>query len=210
MSVSTTARSSAIPASACSARLRPSKAKGLVTTATVRMPSSLATAATTGAEPGAGAAAETGGDEDHVGAVEHLLDALPVLERGVLADLGVGAGAEAGGEARAELELDRRRGGAQRLEIGVGDDELHAGELGADHPVDRVRAAAAEADDLDLGRLALLLELEYRLPPAVVCSIGFSSPSNVNVNGASARTAGRATELGLAGGGVSILGSLGS
>ena len=51
MSVSTTARSSASPASACRARLRPSKAKGLVTTATVRMPSSLATAATTGADP---------------------------------------------------------------------------------------------------------------------------------------------------------------
>ena len=33
------------------ARLRPSKANGLVTTATVRMPSSLATEATIGAEP---------------------------------------------------------------------------------------------------------------------------------------------------------------
>ncbi len=51
MSVSTTARSSLMPASACSARLRPSNANGFVTTATVRMPSSLATAATTGAEP---------------------------------------------------------------------------------------------------------------------------------------------------------------
>ena len=110
-------------------------------------------------------AAETRGDEDHVGALEHVLDALPVLERGVLPDLGVGPRAEASGEARAELELDRRRGGAQGLEIRIGDGELHAGELGADHPVDRVRAAAAESDDLDLGRLALLFELEYRLPP---------------------------------------------
>src|SRR5712692_11968526 len=40
-----------MPASAWSARLRPSKANGLVTTATVRMPSSLATDATIGAEP---------------------------------------------------------------------------------------------------------------------------------------------------------------
>ena len=51
MSVSTTPRSSVIPASACWARRRPSKANGLVTTATVRMPSSLAVAATMGAEP---------------------------------------------------------------------------------------------------------------------------------------------------------------
>src|SRR3972149_5290470 len=51
MSVSTTPRSSASPASACCARRRPSNEKGLVTTATVRMPSSFATAATTGAEP---------------------------------------------------------------------------------------------------------------------------------------------------------------
>src|SRR5262245_22486177 len=40
-----------MPASACSARLRPSKANGLVTTATVRMPRSFAIEATTGAEP---------------------------------------------------------------------------------------------------------------------------------------------------------------
>src|SRR5262249_5077480 len=51
ISVSTTCGSSARPASAWSARLRPSNTKGLVTTATVRIPSSLATDATMGAEP---------------------------------------------------------------------------------------------------------------------------------------------------------------
>src|SRR5262249_35636050 len=46
--------------------------------------------------------------------------------------------------------------------------ELDAGELGVDHPIDGVRAAAAETDDLDLGRFALLLELEHRVPPTCV------------------------------------------
>src|SRR5574342_189068 len=51
ISVSTTPRSSASPASACWERRLPSNANGFVTTATVRMPISLAGAATTGAEP---------------------------------------------------------------------------------------------------------------------------------------------------------------
>ena len=38
---------------------------------------------------GAGAAALAGGDEDHVGALEHLLDLLAVLLGGLPADLGV-------------------------------------------------------------------------------------------------------------------------
>ncbi len=51
MSVSTASRSSARPASAWFWRTRPSKRKGLVTTPTVRAPSSRATRATTGAAP---------------------------------------------------------------------------------------------------------------------------------------------------------------
>ena len=49
----------------------------------------------------------------------------------------------------------------QRLEIGVGDDELDAVEAGAHHAVDGVAAAAADADDLDARALAPLgFELE--------------------------------------------------
>src|SRR5262245_18915417 len=51
ISVSTTCASSAMPVSACCARLRPSNTNGFVTTATVRMPRLLATCATTGADP---------------------------------------------------------------------------------------------------------------------------------------------------------------
>src|SRR5690625_87687 len=48
---STRSCNSLIPASATTMRLRPSKGKGLVTTATVRIPRSRATSATTGAPP---------------------------------------------------------------------------------------------------------------------------------------------------------------
>ena len=53
-----------------------------------------------GRPAGAGAAALAGGDEDHVGPLEDLLDLLLVVLRGAAADLGVGAGAEAAGQPR--------------------------------------------------------------------------------------------------------------
>ena len=51
----------------------------------------LAISAMTGARAGAGAAALAGGDEHHVGALEHLFDLLAVLLGGLAADLGVAA-----------------------------------------------------------------------------------------------------------------------
>ena len=98
---------------------------------------------------GAGAAALAGGDEDHVGALEDLLDLLGVVLGGLRADLGVGAGAEAAGELAADVELDVGVAHQQRLRVGVDRDELDALEADLDHPVDGVDAAAADADDLD-------------------------------------------------------------
>ena len=56
---------------------------------------------------GAGAAAQAGGDEDHVGAFERLDDLFGIFERGAAAHVGIGARAQAGGEPHAELQLDR-------------------------------------------------------------------------------------------------------
>ena len=61
-----------------------------------------------GRRAAARAAAEAGGDEDHVGAVERLEDFFGVFERGLAADLGVGAGAQPLGELGAELQLHGR------------------------------------------------------------------------------------------------------
>jgi len=75
-------------------------------TATVRMPISLASRSDNRSCAGAGAAAEAGGDEDHVGAFESFDDLVGIFEGGAAADVGIGSGAEAHGEADAELQLD--------------------------------------------------------------------------------------------------------
>ena len=100
---STQSFSWASPSMAWPIRRLPSSEKGRVTTATVRTlpvspPSWLAIEATTGAAPGAGAAAEARGDEDHVRPLEGVADLLRVLDRGLPADVGVGPGPEALGE----------------------------------------------------------------------------------------------------------------
>src|SRR5258705_887754 len=53
-------------------------------------------------------------------------DLVGVLERRLAADVGIGAGAEPLGQLAADLQLDARRVGVQRLPVGVGDDELDA------------------------------------------------------------------------------------
>ena len=102
-----------------------------------------------GRAAGAGAAALAGGHEDHVGALEDLLDLVGVVLGGPGADVGVGAGAEAAGELAADVELDVGVAHEQGLGVGVDRDELDALEPDLDHPVDGVDAAPADAHDLD-------------------------------------------------------------
>ena len=68
---------------------------------------------------------------------------------GGAADLGPRAGAEALGDLEAELDAAVGRRGVERLRVGVGDDEVDALDVGADHVGDRVAAGAADADDAD-------------------------------------------------------------
>ena len=79
MRVSTFSRRRWMPCSAWFDRRRPSKANGRVTTPMVRAPRPLARLGDDRGGAGAGAAALAGGDEDHVGALQHLLDLLEVL-----------------------------------------------------------------------------------------------------------------------------------
>ena len=83
-----------------------------------------------------------------------------VLERRGTSDVRIGARAEPFRQLAANLQLDRRAIGAERLQIGVGDDELDAVEARAYHPVDGVAAAASDADDLDSGRRAFPFVVE--------------------------------------------------
>ena len=144
-----------MPWSAMKERLLPSISKGLVTTATVRMPSSLATCATTGAAPGAGATAHAGGDEEHVAALDQLDDAVTILHRRLPAHVRVGAGAEALGDVAADLQRGLDLGVLECLRVGVDAHEFHAIDAGGDHVGDGIAAAPTHPDHLDDGALAV-------------------------------------------------------
>ncbi len=105
---------------------------------------------------GAGSAAQTGGDEHHVRAFQGFDDLVGIFERGLAADVGIGARAQAVGQLHAELNLHRSFRTLQRLQVGVGDNELHAFQVRLDHAIDGVAAAAANSDDLDLGAVQQL------------------------------------------------------
>ena len=116
----------------------------------------------------AGATAGAGGDEDHVGALQQALDLVLLLEGGAVADLGVGAGAEAARLLVADVHGDVGDAELQRLKIGVDGHELDPGDVRVDHPVDRVDAGAADADDPDhrLVRLARCPAAHTQVPRA--------------------------------------------
>ena len=132
-------------------RREPSKPNGLVTMPTVSAPSSRAIRAIDRRGAGAGAAALARGDEHHVRALEQRLDAVVVLHRRGVAELGVRAGAQPARDVGPDLERHVRGRRVQRLRVGVQRDELDAGDLGLDHAVDGVHAAAADADHAQLG-----------------------------------------------------------
>ena len=107
---------------------------------------------------GAGAAAHAGGEEQHVAPLISSAMRSRSSSAAWRPISGFGARAQALGDARAELQLHFGLVALQRLRIGVGADELHALHALRDHVVDRVAAAAADADHLDYR----FLRLRYR------------------------------------------------
>ena len=99
-----------------------------------------------GRRAGAGAAAHTGGDEHHVGALENLGNGGLGLLGGLLADFGLGACAHASGELFTDLDFVAAVGLIEILLIGVDHHKFHAAHAGCNHPVDDVVAGAADAD----------------------------------------------------------------
>ena len=97
----------------------------------------------------AGATTLARSDEDHVRALQRLLDLVPAFLGRLAADLGIRAGAQSARRGGPDMELHVRVAHEQRLRIRVHGEELHALEACIDHPVDGVRAAAADADDFD-------------------------------------------------------------
>jgi hypothetical protein len=116
---------------------------------------------------GTGAATLAAGDEDHVGALEGVLDFVPRLGRRARTDLGVGARAESLGQVVTDADLDVRVSRLQRLRVGVHGDELDATQARVDHSTDGIGATAADSDDLDhcqIRSLHLLVLLRAQPP----------------------------------------------
>src|SRR5690606_6768071 len=105
------------------------------------------------------------------GAGDAVADAVAVLERGLAADLRVGARAQALGDVAAELQAHARADLFQRLRVGVGADEFHAvDDVGADHVLHGVAAAAAHADHFDYRALCNVVdEFEHGDTPWFGC-----------------------------------------
>ena len=98
----------------------------------------------------AGATAHTGGDEDHVCALEALGDGRAALLGGLLADVGLGACAHAARQLLTDLQLVIALGLIEILTIRVHNDEFDSADAAGDHPVDNVVAGAADTDHFDI------------------------------------------------------------
>jgi hypothetical protein len=103
----------------------------------------------TGAAPVPVPPAHAGRHEHHVRSLEPLGDHFARFFGRLLADLGIGACAEAARQLLADLQLLLGLRLLKRLRIRIDRDELDAAHAGLNHPVDRVAAAAAHADHLD-------------------------------------------------------------
>ena len=95
------------------------------------------------------AATLAGSHEHHVGSAKGLLDLFLALNGGLATDIGVRAGAKAARNLSTELNLDVGVRHQECLCVRVGGDELYATQARVNHAIDRVAAAAADADDLD-------------------------------------------------------------
>ena len=102
---------------------------------------------------GAGAAALAGGHEHEIGSAQHLAQAVDRVLGGLAAEIGVGSRAETARQLAADLQLDARIRHRELLRIGVDGHELDAVDVGVDHALERVEAAAADADDADRGEV---------------------------------------------------------
>src|SRR6478736_11165 len=133
-------------------RLLPSISNGRVTTATVRMPSSLASCATTGAAPVP--------VPPPMPAVMNSMSAPSIISirrsrSSSAAHIGIGAGAQALGDVAADLQRSLDLRVLERLRIGVDAHKLHALDPGSHHMRHGIAATAAHTDDLDYSTLAV-------------------------------------------------------
>ena len=124
-----------------------------------------------GRSSSSGAAAETGGDEHHVGAFQHFDDALGVFERGLPAEARIGTGAKTAGDFSADCQFIGNRRCFEGLHVGIENVEFDTGEPLVHHASYGVRASAADADHLDPGAVQSFFFLDDKL-----CRVHFKPP----------------------------------
>ncbi len=104
---------------------------------------------------GAGAAAHTRGDEEHVATFDELHDTVAIFHRGLTTDFRVGARAESLGDVAADLQRRLYLGVLQGLRVSIDAHEFHTVDTAGDHVCNGVPAAATHTDHLDDGALAI-------------------------------------------------------
>ena len=175
ISVSTTSRRRSIPSVAWRPRWEPSKSNGRVTTPTVSAPISFfAISAITGAAPVPVPPPSPAVTNTMSAPFSASLMSSRDSDGGGEADVRVGARAEALGRVVADVQLDVGVAHRERLGVGVGGDELDAAQPRVDHAADGVRAAAADADDLDDRQIASAA-LHVVLSEAFSRNLGFAA-----------------------------------
>ncbi len=111
---------------------------------------------------GAGPTAHARRDEHHIRAFETFPDMVLALQCRIFPDFRTGAGAEPAGPFRAQLNLVRRQRAIERLQIGIGRDEIDPGEPRPDHRIHGIASGSADSDHLDPDRQQrIFLEREH-------------------------------------------------
>ena len=82
----------------------------------------------------------------------------------VPADVGIGPGAESLCDVGTQLQHGAHLAVSQCLGIGIGADEIHPFDVGAEHVIDGVAAATADTDHLDYRVLTVCIHQFKHLP----------------------------------------------
>ncbi len=110
--------------------------------------------------PGARAAAQPRGQEDHVRALERAEELVLVLLGRLAAEVGPAPRAQPLGRLAADLDLGPGPAGVEGLQVGIDGDAFDPLDAHGNHPVEGVPPAAADAHDLDVRPGGLLRQQE--------------------------------------------------
>ena len=91
----------------------------------------------------------TSGDESHIRTFQHFANGRLALFGGISSNFRIGTCTEATGQFSANLNFPRAFGLFNRLQIGIGDNKLHATKIIPDHGIDGIIAPPSYTNDLD-------------------------------------------------------------